>query len=146
MALLYAITIFVSAFLLFLIQPLIAKHIQPWFGGTPSIWTTCILFFQILLLGGYAYAHLLIRKLKPRHQMLLHIVLLAAAVSMLPVSPSPEWKPDNPDHPIGRILLLLAASVGLPYFLLSATGPLLQQSLKRSTSLQTTTWSTWLAS
>ena len=82
---LYAITIFLSSFLLFLVQPLIARLILPWFGGTAAVWTTCMLFFQCVLLAGYAYAHATTAKLSPRAQAVLHTVLLAAAVAALPV-------------------------------------------------------------
>ncbi len=124
---LYAATIFLSSFLLFLVQPLIARLILPWFGGSAAVWTTCMLFFQALLLAGYAYAHLLEKKLPPgRWKPLVHFVLLAAAVAMLPIAPSEAWKPAGEDEPVSRILLLLGASVGLPYLLLASTSPLLQ--------------------
>jgi SAM-dependent methyltransferase len=122
---LHAATIFLSSFLLFLVQPLIARLILPWFGGSAAVWTTCMLFFQALLLAGYAYAHLLNSKVK-KYQPLVHIALLAAAIAVLPISPSDSWKPVGDEEPISRILLLLAASVGLPYFLLASTSPLLQ--------------------
>jgi spermidine synthase len=123
----YAATIFLSSFLLFLVQPLIARLILPWFGGSAAVWTTCMLFFQALLLGGYAYAHFLEKKLpQGKLQPLLHTLLLAAAVAMLPISPSEAWKPAGGDEPISRILMLLGASVGLPYFLVASTSPLLQ--------------------
>ncbi|HEX2198940.1 MAG TPA: fused MFS/spermidine synthase [Burkholderiales bacterium] len=122
----YAVTIFLSSFLLFLVQPLIARLILPWFGGSAAVWTTCMLFFQVLLLAGYAYAHLLIRKLEGRAAAMVHTALLAAAIVLLPISPSEAWKPAGEDEPISRILLLLGASVGLPYFLLASTSPLLQ--------------------
>src|SRR5687768_17858974 len=80
-------TIFVSAFLLFQVQPVISKKILPWFGGSPAVWTTCVLFFQMLLLGGYSYAHLLIRGVRPARQGLLHACLLLVAVAMLPIVP-----------------------------------------------------------
>jgi SAM-dependent methyltransferase/MFS family permease len=123
----YAVTIFLSSFLLFLVQPLIARLILPWFGGSAAVWTTCMLFFQAVLLAGYAYAHFLEKKLpQGKLQPLIHTVLLALAVAMLPISPSEAWKPAGGDEPISRILLLLAASVGLPYFLVASTSPLLQ--------------------
>jgi len=129
----YAATIFLSSFLLFLVQPLIARLILPWFGGSAAVWTTCMLFFQALLLAGYAYAHLLEKKLAPgRLQPLIHTLLLAAAVAMLPISPSEAWKPAGDDEPISRILLLLGASVGLPYFLVASTSPLLQAWFSRA--------------
>ena len=123
---LYALTIFLSAFLLFQVQPLIGKYILPWFGGGPAIWTTCMLFFQTVLLAGYAYAHLVRTHLKERHQAVGHTALLVAAVLLLPIAPSAAWKPDQAGDPTWRILAALAASVGVPYFALSATSPLLQ--------------------
>lgn len=126
LALWSAATIFVSAFLLFQVQPVISKKILPWFGGSPAVWSTCVLFFQVLLLGGYSYAHLLIRGIRPSRQGLLHACLLLVAVAMLPIVPSDWWKPVDGAYPAMRILLLLAATVGVPYFLLSSTGPLIQ--------------------
>jgi SAM-dependent methyltransferase len=123
---LYALTILVSAFLLFQVQPIIAKIILPWFGGSAAVWTTCLLFFQMVLLLGYLYSHAAIRYLKPRAQMLLHAVLLAASVAALPIYPNVSWKPVGGSDPAMQILGLLAVTVGLPYFLLSTTGPLLQ--------------------
>jgi len=90
------------------------------------VWTTCMLFFQTLLLGGYAYVHLTTRMLSPRSQAVLHVALLIAALCVLPIYPSPRWKPAAGEDPTLRILILLTACVGLPYFVLSATGPLLQ--------------------
>ncbi|HZM33434.1 MAG TPA: fused MFS/spermidine synthase [Burkholderiales bacterium] len=124
---LHAGTIFLSSFLLFLVQPLIARLILPWFGGSSAVWTTCLLFFQALLLAGYGYAHLLQRRaFVGRRQALVHIVLLAAALAVLPIAPADSWKPAGDDEPVSHILLLLGASVGLPYFLLAATSPLVQ--------------------
>ena len=124
---LYALTILVSAFLLFQVQPVIAKIILPWFGGSAAVWTTCLLFFQMVLLLGYLYSHAVIRYLKPRAQMLLHASLLVASVLALPIYPNVSWKPVGAAaEPTLEILGLLAVTVGLPYFLLSTTGPLLQ--------------------
>ena len=123
---LYALTILVSAFLLFQVQPVIAKIILPWFGGSAAVWTTCLLFFQMVLLLGYLYSHAVIRYLKPRAQMLLHVSLLVASVVVLPIYPNASWKPVGAAEPTLPILGLLAVAVGLPYFLLSTTGPLLQ--------------------
>jgi SAM-dependent methyltransferase len=123
---LYPLTIFLSAFLLFLVQPVIAKQILPWFGGSAGVWTTCLFFFQFLLLCGYAYAHWSIRVLRPKPQVVLHIVLLLASLASLPILAAVEWKPAGSEQPALRILLLLSATVGLPYFMLSTTGPLLQ--------------------
>src|SRR5580704_7837047 len=124
--LLYALTILISAFLLFQVQPVIARIILPWFGGSAAVWTTCLLFFQSVLLLGYLYSHWLYRKLRPGAQTLAHLGLLAASLAVLPIWPSASWKPTGGADPTVRILLLLAATVGLPYFLLSTTGPLLQ--------------------
>lgn len=122
----FVLTIFTSALLLFQVQPLIAKYILPWFGGTPGVWTTCMLFFQTALLGGYGYAHWSSRKLTSRKQAIVHLGLLGCAVLVLPIIPSEAWKPADSNHPAGRIMALLMASVGLPYLALSSTGPLLQ--------------------
>lgn len=124
--LLYALTIFLSAFLLFQIEPIIAKSIVPWFGGSAAVWTTCLLFFQLVLLGGYLYAHGTIRYLQPKAQARLHIGLLALSLLALHVLPRANWKPTGAEEPTRAILLLLLATVGLPYLLLSTTGPLLQ--------------------
>jgi spermidine synthase len=128
----YALTIFTGAFLLFQVQPLIGKYILPWFGGGPGVWTTCMLFFQVLLLGGYAYAHFTSRWLRPRAQAVVHFVLLAAALALLPITPSDSWKPHGGSNPTLQILALLAVSLGLPYFVLSTTGPLIQQWFSRA--------------
>ena len=122
----YAATIFLSSFLLFLVQPLIARLILPWFGGTAAVWTTCMLFFQTLLLAGYAYAHAANAKLSPRAQAIVHSVLLVLALATLPIAPSDGWKPLGTEEPISAILLVLTATVGLPYLLLASTSPLLQ--------------------
>lgn len=127
-----AATILVSAFLLFQVQPVVSKVILPWFGGSPAVWTTCMLFFQLFLLFGYLYAHLLSRYRGTRWQGLLHLGLLAAALAVLPVVPEPSWKPPDSRLPQLRILLLLAANVGLPYFLLAASAPLVQAWFSRA--------------
>jgi hypothetical protein len=128
----FALTILTSAFLLFQVQPLISKFILPWFGGSPAVWTTCMLFFQVVLFAGYAYAHLSSRLFTPRRQAVVHLVVLAIALCSLPIAPSPSWKPTDASSPTLRILLLLAANVGLPYFTLSATGPLIQSWFARA--------------
>ena len=130
--LLFAATVFTSAFLLFLVQPIIAKQILPWFGGNASVWTVCMVFFQLLLLGGYAYADAVVRRLAPRRQAIVHSVLLAASLAFLPILAAESWKPAPDTEPTGRILLLLATTIGLPYFLLSTTGPLVQAWFARS--------------
>lgn len=123
---LYAATIFASAFLLFQIEPIIAKMVLPWFGGSAAVWTTCLLFFQMVLLAGYLYAHLAVKALTPRAQVWLHLALLAASLALLPVIPNPAWKPLGGEDPSWRILGLLAVTLGLPYLLLSATSPMVQ--------------------
>ncbi|MBL9190503.1 MAG: fused MFS/spermidine synthase [Opitutaceae bacterium] len=123
----FALTIFTGAFLLFQVQPLIGKYILPWFGGGPGVWTTCLLFFQTLLLGGYAYAHFASTRLSRRQQVVVHLTLLALSLALLPITPSASWRAQVDGDPNLRILLLLAATIGLPYFVLSSTGPLMQQ-------------------
>lgn len=123
---LYAATIFASAFLLFLVQPVMAKQILPWFGGSATVWTTCLVFFQSALLAGYAYADWLVRRPSPRNGLKLHVVLLAASLAVLPIVPAAHWKPSGDENPIWLILGMLVATIGLPYFLLSSTSPLVQ--------------------
>jgi hypothetical protein len=129
---LYALTIFTSAFLLFLVQPLMAKQILPWFGGSAAVWTTCLVFFQFLLLFGYAYSDWTTRRLPSRAQAAVHIVLLALSLASLPIIADAAWKPAGTEDPTWRILGLLGATIGLPYFLLSTTGPLVQVWFARS--------------
>lgn len=128
---LYAITIFLSAFLLFEVQPVIAKIILPWFGGTSAVWSTCMLFFQLVLLLGYLYAHWLHTRLAPRRQALVHMAVLFLSLAALPILPAAHWK-TGAGQPSFRILALLTATVGMPYFLLSSTSPLLQAWYARS--------------
>src|SRR6202140_4108972 len=101
---LYAVSIFLSAFLLFQVQPLIAKIILPWFGGSAAVWSAAMLFFQLILLAGYAYAHLLIRYLKARQQMAVHLSMLVVSCVLLPILPSASWKPLEAGDPTVRIL------------------------------------------
>ncbi|MDP6556094.1 MAG: fused MFS/spermidine synthase [Pirellulaceae bacterium] len=121
-----AATIFLSAFLLFQVQPIISKMILPWFGGGPAVWTACMLFFQVTLLGGYAYAHFIERLPSPSWRMGVHITLIVVAALTLPITPHASWKPVDGTQPTWRILTLLAGNVGLPYFVLASTGPLVQ--------------------
>ena len=123
---LYACTILLSAFLLFLIQPMVAKLILPWFGGSAAVWIVCLVFFQTVLLLGYLFAYGVSRFLRPRAQSFLHLGLLAVSLALLPIAPGQGWKPTSNADPAWRILALLTLSIGLPYFLLSATSPLLQ--------------------
>jgi SAM-dependent methyltransferase len=132
--LIHGIAIFSSAFLLFEIEPIIAKIILPWFGGVAAVWAVCLLFFQAALLLGYLYAHLLTRRLAPWAQARTHAILLLASLLVLRIVPRETWKPAGPDHPALRILFLLSATVGLPFFLLSTTSPLLQAWYARTSS------------
>jgi len=122
----FAVAVFWSALLLFQIQPLIAKFILPWFGGSPTVWTVCLLFFQTMLFAGYGYAHGVTSFVPLRWQPGLHVILLMLAIAMLPITPSAAWKPGGGEDPTWRIVALLTVCIGLPYLLLSATGPLLQ--------------------
>ncbi len=123
--LLYALTVACSAFLLFEVQPIVAKMILPWFGGSSAVWSTCMLFFQMALLLGYLYAHWLHQKLRGRAQAIVHIGALALSCALLPILPNPWWKTAG-GAPSLKILALLSVTVGLPYFLLASTSPLLQ--------------------
>jgi len=123
---LFAWTAFISSLLLFLVQPMIAKAMLPFFGGSASVWTVAVLFFQVFLLFGYVYADWTVRHLRPRVQALLHCGLAAASVLVLPVVLSPRWALDGAVAPAIRVLATLAAAVGLPYFVLSTTSPLVQ--------------------
>ncbi len=123
---LFALTVFLSAFLLFQIQPMAAKLILPWFGGSSSVWSTCLVFFQAELLLGYLYVHWLHETLAPRRQTLVHIALLLVSLATLPVAADPSWKETAQANPTLNVLGVLATAVGLPYLLLSTTGPLMQ--------------------
>jgi hypothetical protein len=96
---LYAATIFLSAFLLFLVQPVMAKQILPWFGGSATVWTTCLVFFQSALLAGYAYADWTVRKLAARRSVMLHVALLGVSLAVLPIVPGERWKPIGDENP-----------------------------------------------
>ena len=131
----YAFSAFLSAFLLFQIQPLIGKFILPWFGGTPTVWSTVLLFFQVLLTGGYAYAYWLLGRLPGRRQGLVHLIMLGLSLGLLlaaaltwrsPLTPDTSWRPQGSDLPIWGILRVLAVSVGFYYFLLAANSTLMQ--------------------
>jgi SAM-dependent methyltransferase len=122
----YALTVLLSAFLLFQIEPIVARMLLPWFGGSAAVWTTCMLFFQVALLLGYLYAHGCVERLRPLAQRRAHAALLLLSLLTLPIALKEGWKPAGAEDPTFRILLLLSAAVGLPYFLLSTTGPLLQ--------------------
>ncbi len=130
----YAFSVFLSALLLFDVQFILSKHLLPWFGGAAAVWTTCMLFFQVFLLLGYLYAHLL-AGWPPSRQRNVHLLLLGLALVLLlaraavwpsALTPGDEWKPASDAWPVARILRLLGAAVGLPYLALASTGPLLQ--------------------
>lgn len=123
---LFVVTVFWSAVLLLVIQPIMTKAILPWFGGTAGVWTSSMLFYQCMLLLGYLYAHVLAHRLSLRSQMAVHVGIVGLSLLLMPLRPSEAWKPNGGDDPLGRILALLATSVGLPYFLLSTTSPLVQ--------------------
>src|SRR6266404_2438308 len=125
---LFALTIFSGAFLLFQVQPIMGRFILPWFGGSPAVWTTCMLFFQAALLGGYLYAHWLGSWTDGRAAGWLHAGLIAFSLLFLPIAPRAElWKPVTPGNPSAQILILLVATVAFPYFVLASTAPLLQR-------------------
>ena len=120
-------TIFFSSFLLFQVQPIVSKIILPWFGGSPAVWTTSMFFFQLMLLGGYCYAYGLNRFLPLKSQFGLHLVICIAAVLLLPIYPSESWKTAAVDsEPAWSVIQLLGQSVGIQFFLLSTTAPLIQ--------------------
>jgi len=127
MVLLYVVTLFVSAVLLFAIQPMVGKMVLPLLGGTPAVWNTCMVFFQLMLLAGYAYAHASAAWLGGRRQALLHIVLLISALSILPINLAGGISPPTQDYPILWLLGRLAITVGLPFFVVAGTSPLLQK-------------------
>src|SRR5215472_17513264 len=120
-------TMTLSGFLLFQVQPMMARYILPWFGGSATTWTVCLLFFQLALLLGYAYAYLFTKPLGLRPQIIVHLCLVAVSLVSLPITPSDTFKPQDADNPTLRILMLLVFSVGLPYFVLSTTTPLVQK-------------------
>ena len=122
----FGATICLGAFLLFQIQPLISKILLPWFGGSPAVWTTCMMFFQLLLLGGYWYADRVRRISDYRRQALVHGILLLLACATLPISRAEQFRPLDSSRPIFRILACLGTTVGATYFVLAATGPLVQ--------------------
>ena len=127
MALVWSVTIFLSAFLLFLVQPMMAKMILPMLGGTPAVWNTCMLFYQATLLAGYGYVHLLNSRVAPQRQLLVHLILLAVPILLLPIGLPSGWTPPDDSNPVLWVLLLLTVAIGLPFFVLSTTAPLLQK-------------------
>lgn len=137
---LYATTVILGACLLFLIQPLIAKIILPWFGGTSAVWSAALVFFQACVLGGYTYAHWLTTRISPRRQSLIHAALLIASCVMMPILPAETLRPEGTEDPALQILLLLTVTVGLPAVMLSSTSPLLQVWYMRRTGSEPPYW------
>ncbi len=142
----YIVSIFLSAFLLFQVQPMIARYILPWFGGTPAVWSTVMLFFQILLTGGYAYAYWLVARNRQGQWHVILLTLSSLCLLMLalfwpsPITPGPDWKPTGIDFPVLRIFILLSVSVGLPYFMLATNSPLQQAWFERAHPGQSPYW------
>lgn len=139
-ATLHAVTVIVGACLLFLVQPLIAKIILPWFGGTSSVWSAALVFFQACVLGGYSYAHWLTTHNSPRRQSLIHGALLIGSCLLMPILPSEALRPEGTGDPALQILVLLAVTVGLPSLMLSATSPLMQVWYMRQTGSEPPYW------
>ncbi|MGI9082002.1 MAG: hypothetical protein ACR2FZ_06965, partial [Thermoleophilaceae bacterium] len=124
---LYSVTLFLSAGLMFLIQPMFAKFMLPLFGSTPAVWNASMLFFQTTLLAGYLYAHESTRRLGVRRQAALHIGMLMVPLLVLPIGVPTDWIPPTESNPVPALLGLMAVAVGLPFFVVSATAPLLQR-------------------
>jgi hypothetical protein len=133
---LFALTIFLSAFLLFQVQLIISKYILPWFGGSAAVWTTNMLAFELLLLAGYLYSHFVSEHLTPKGQARVHLALLAITLLLIlvlslawpsAITPGPGWKPVSTEHPVRDVILITLLATGLPFFVLSTTGPLLQR-------------------
>jgi len=125
--LLFAATLFLSSLLMFALEPIVAKTVLPILGGTPMVWNTCVLFFQILLLGGYAYAHGVTNWLGPRLSGAAYAVVLVLPFATLPFGIGPDVQPPAGSNPVGWLLLTLLKSIGLPFFALAATAPMLQR-------------------
>ena len=145
----YAICILLSAFLLFQIQPLISKTFLPWFGGTPAVWSTAMLFFQVLLTAGYAWSNWLAGQKSAKKQVVIHLVLMLLSVALLvwlwinwpsPITPAQSWRPADLTHPLLSIFLLLAVSVGLPFLVLSTNSPLMQAWFSRKHAGKSPYW------
>jgi len=129
------LTMMLSGFLLFQVQPMMARYILPWFGGSATTWTVCLLFFQVSLLLGYFYAYVFTKPLRPKVQIIIHLVFIVLSLFALPITPTEGLKPPDADAPTLRILALLAVCVGLPYLVLSTTTPLVQNWLASAGSV-----------
>src|SRR2546425_1853141 len=128
----YAPTIFLPASLLFVVQPMFARMVLPLLGGSPGVWNTCLVFYQAALLAGYLYAHATTSWLGARRQAALHVGLVLLPVLFLPIGIPSGWAPPAAANPIPWLLALLAVAVGLPFFVVSTTSPLLQKWLART--------------
>ena len=128
----FSLSIFMSAFLLFLVEPMLAKMVLPLVGGTPAVWTTSVLFFQAVLLAGYGYSHWLATRLTFRWQTAFQSVLLLAPLPLLPIHLIPGWNPPSTDSPVVWLVLVLSVAVGLPFLVLSTTSPLIQHWFSRT--------------
>jgi hypothetical protein len=122
----FVLSIFASAFLIFLVQPMVGKRILPWFGGTAAVWMVCLAFYQTALFLGYAYAHLLIRFASPSLQLMIHASLVGLALIVMPVLPGDSWRPEGVTTPVSDIVTMLSANVAVPFLVLASTGPLVQ--------------------
>jgi SAM-dependent methyltransferase len=131
----YAFSVLFSAFLLFQVQPMIGKYILPWFGGTPTVWSTVLLFFQVLLTAGYGYAYWLLERMRGRRQGIVHLVFLGISLGVLavtamvwpsPLTPDAGWRPQGSDLPIWGIIRILTVAVAIPYLLLASNSTLMQ--------------------
>src|SRR5262245_31201132 len=127
MAILFGVTIFAGAALLFVVQPMFARMLLPLLGGSPAVWNTALVFYQATLLAGYAYVHLTTRWLGVRRQMWLHFVVMLLPVLFLPIAIPRGWIPATHGNPIPSLLAMMTVTVGLPFFVVSATSPLLQR-------------------
>src|SRR5690348_2286849 len=123
---LFGATLFLSAFLMFLVEPMIARMVLPLLGGAPAVWNTCLVFFQIMLLAGYAYAHGATRLLGVRRHIAVHVMLLALPLLVLPIGLH-HAPPASGEGPVAWLLLALTGSIGLPFFVLSTSAAVLQK-------------------
>ena len=128
----FVVTVFLGSFLLFAVEPMVAKFLLPSFGGTAAVWSTCLVVFQTLLLAGYAYAHLLRTTLSPKAQRWTHLGVLAVALLFLPPAPNVHLAADASGTPVWALLRCLFTSIGVPFFALSATAPLLMEWFRQS--------------
>ena len=127
MVVLFVATVFIGAALLFFVEPMFARMVLPLLGGSPAVWNTAMLFYQLLLLAAYGYAHASTRWLGVRRQAAWHLLILLAPLAILPIAIPAGWPPPTPGHPISWLLGLMLAAVGLPFFAVAATSPLIQK-------------------